>query len=116
MTQFSRILEKLVRDNVDFVIIGGVAATTHGSSMFTWDLDICYARDRANLEKLAASFGPLHPKLRGAPRRGLNFTLDTDFGELDILGEVAGVGTYEDAKNGAKLQIVFGTSCQVMRH
>ena len=126
MTQFSKVLEKLVRDSVDFVIIGGVAATAHGSSMSTWDLDICYARDKANLEKLAASLAPLHPRLRGAPPglpflwdaetllRGLNFTLDTDFGELDLLGEVAGVGTYEKVRSGASLETVFGTSCRVI--
>ena len=53
------------------------------------DLDVCYARDADNLERLAASLAPLHPRLRGAPenlplfwdtrtlRSGLNFTLKT---------------------------------------
>jgi hypothetical protein len=126
MTQFTKVLEKLLDDGVFFVIVGGVAATTHGSSMATWDLDICYARDKGNLRKLAASLLPLHPRLRGAPeglpflwdaetlRRGLNFTLDTDLGELDLLGEVAGVGTYEQARNGAKFETVFGVRCYVI--
>ena len=64
----------------------------------TVDLDVCYARDLANLHRLAGALAPYHPRLRGAPpdlpflwdertlASGLNFTLTTDLGDLDILG------------------------------
>jgi hypothetical protein len=70
------------------------------------DLDLCYARDRANLEHLAAALTPFRPTLRGAPaglpfrldaetlHSGLNFTLSTEAGDLDLLGELTGVGGY----------------------
>ena len=93
---------------VDCVIVGGIAAAIHGSLMLTNDLDVCYARDPANLERLAQALKSVHARLRNAPeglpfildaetlKRGLNFTFTTDIGELDLLGEVRGVGGYEE--------------------
>src|SRR5580693_7594428 len=101
MIDLRLIVETLVDHGVAFVVVGGVAGVAHGSARNTFDLDICYARDGANLQRLVRALAPLHPTLRGAPpglpflwdaetlRRGLNFTLDTDIGSLDLLGEVA---------------------------
>ena len=126
MIDLATILPRLVEDGVEFVIIGGVAATVHGSSYITDDLDLCYARDRANLERLASSLMPFVPRLRGAPadvsflwdtetlRRGLNFTLVTELGNLDLLGEVAGLGTYEQVRAGAVLVDLCGVECAVL--
>jgi hypothetical protein len=43
---------------VDCVIVGGIAAAIHGSSLLTNDLDVCYARDAANLKRLAEALQP----------------------------------------------------------
>jgi len=106
-TDFKRIIPHLVAHDIEFVLIGGVAAAAHGSARATYDVDVVYARNSANLERLAAALAPLKPYLRGAPpglpfrwnvetiRSGLNFTLTTSLGDLDVLGEVAGGGTYE---------------------
>ena len=116
----------MVDQGVSFVVVGGVAGVAHGSARNTFDLDICYARDGANLQRLARAFPPLHPSLRGAPpdlpflwdaetlRRGLNFTLDTDIGPLDLLGEVAGVGGYDEARTGALVTEAFSVPCAVL--
>src|SRR5690242_15828772 len=108
MTRFEELLELLVRHEVQFVIVGGIAATVHGSARTTTDLDVVYSRDRANLERLVTALAPLNPYLRDAPtglpfhwdvatlRNGLNFTLITTLGDLDLLGEVAGGGSYKD--------------------
>ena len=127
MIDLATILPRLVEDGVEFVIIGDVAATVHGSSYkITGVLDLCYARDRANLERLASSLAPFTPRLRGAPpdlpfiwdaetlRHGLNFTLVTDLGNIDLLGEVAGIGTYEQARAGALLVELCGIECAVL--
>ena len=126
MIDLATILPCLVEDGVEFVIIGGVAATVHGSSYITDDLDLCYARDRANLERLASSLVPFSPRLRGAPadvpfiwdaetlRHGLNFTLVMELGNLDLLGEVAGIGTFEQARAGALLVELCGVECAVL--
>src|SRR5919107_963674 len=93
--------------NVDCVIVGGVAAALHGSSLLTTDLDVCYARGAENLLRLAEALQSVHARLRNAPeglpfmldaetlKRGLNFTFSTDIGDLDLLGEVRGLGNYE---------------------
>jgi hypothetical protein len=100
---------RLVSDfQIDCVLVGGVAATVHGSSIPTQDLDICYSRDKANLTKVVGALRSVNAILRGAPKdipfildeetlsRGLNFTFDTDVGNLDLLGEVRGVGFYAE--------------------
>jgi len=89
-------LQLLSHYGVDFVIVGGVAAALHGSSIPTYDLDVCYDRSHSNLDRLAQALLAVHAVLRGAPtglpfvpdaetlRCGLNFTLDTDIGPLDL--------------------------------
>ena len=52
---------------VQCVIVGGVAAAIHGSLILTNDLDVCYARDAANLERLAQALKSVHARLRNAP-------------------------------------------------
>jgi hypothetical protein len=105
---------------VDCVIVGGVAAAIHGSSLLTNDLDVCYARAPANLERLAQALQSVHARLRNAPerlpfvldhvtlKRGLNFTFTTDIGDLDLLGEVLGIGEYDDVLAGSLTFKLFG--------
>lgn len=107
MTDVERLLDALAGAGVDFVVVGGVAMVLRGSSRVTLDIDVCYSRDQANLQRLAAALAPYRPRLRGAPpdlpflwdertlASGLNFTLTTDLGDVDILGEVTGLGDYE---------------------
>jgi hypothetical protein len=108
-----RILETLVERGVDFVLIGGMAGTARGSAYVTLDIDVAYERSHENLERLAAALTELHVILRGAPpnvpfrldpqtlSEGANFTFDTQFGPLDVLGDVPGAPPYEALKRGA---------------
>jgi hypothetical protein len=119
VTDFARLLRTLVSGGVEFVIIGGMAATAHGSAHVTVDLDIVYRRTTENVVRLAEALAPLDPYLRGAPpglpfrfdaetiRRGLNFTLTTAAGDLDVIGEAAGGGTYEALEPTAEVRRVF---------
>jgi hypothetical protein len=109
LMQFETAVQALCDGGVDFVIIGGVAASIQGSALVTLDLDICYSRAPANLHKLAAALAPFHPRLSDLPpglpfiwdevtlRNGTVFTLDTDVGRIDLLAEVAGLGSYKEA-------------------
>lgn len=108
MIDYDRVLPLLVDGGVEFIAVGGTAANIHGSPRVTSDLDILYRRTTENIRRLVSTLAPLNPYLRGAPsglpfrwdeamiRAGLNFTLVTDGGDLDLLGEMAGAGTYED--------------------
>jgi len=122
MNNFELLLNALASSRVSFVIIGGVAATVHGSARLTSDLDIVYERSRENLAKLVEALTPLEPYLRGAPaglpfrfdvetlRRGLNFTLTTTAGPLDLLGELSGVGDYRAVYDVSDDVSLFGAS------
>src|SRR5262249_24788064 len=91
------ILQQLAVPQVEVVLIGVVAMRVRGSAHVTDDLDICYGRPSRNVAALAAAFSPLQPYLRGAPpglpfrfdaptiHAGLNFTLTTTLGDVDLL-------------------------------
>ncbi len=93
---------------VDFVIVGGIAIRSHGGNYITEDLDICYSRTRANLKRIAEVLLPLNPRPRDFPenlpyhfdwttlQQGTNFTFVTSMGDIDLLGEVKGIGNYDD--------------------
>ena len=126
MTEFGALLRRLADHDVEFILVGGVAATVHGSTRLTQDLDLVYARSSANLERLAAALADLSPYLRGAPpglsfgwsaktlRAGLNFALTTDLGDLDLLGEITGGGTWGDLFVDSVGIELFGTEVRCL--
>ncbi|MDQ3253725.1 MAG: hypothetical protein M3R15_07420 [Acidobacteriota bacterium] len=126
MINFEKALVTLADAQVQFVIVGGLAITIHGSAYVTFDLDLCYAREAENLSRLANALQPFHPRLRGAPiglpfrcdaatlKSGLNFTLTTDLGDLDLLGEVTGIGDYAAALATSMPVELFSLSFDVL--
>jgi predicted nucleotidyltransferase len=120
LTLLEKLLAALHEAGVAFIIIGGVAARAHGSARLTDDLDISYSRDPANLSRLELALAPLKPYPRGVPpglpfewsvttlRAGLNFTLATSAGAIDLLGEIVGGGRYEDLLPHASPITLFG--------
>lgn len=120
MTAFDplTILKTLQKHRVRFVIIGGIAGRLWGSTSVTNDLDVCYARDGANLEVLAQALRDLSVKLRGVDRdlpfvtdaktlrMGDHFTFTTSAGNFDLLGNPKGSGGYEPlSRNAAKMDV-----------
>ena len=128
MFKLKKLVRALQKAKVDFVIIGGVAMTAHGSAHVTQDLDVCYSREPDNLERIVRALAPLNPRLRvvsepkGLPflwdaetlRHGLNFTLPTLHGDLDLLGEVSGLGAYEQVHHAAERVVLFGRETWVL--
>lgn len=120
MTDYAGLLRLLAESKIEFIVVGGVAATAHGSARFTADVDLVYHRTKENIQRLVDAFAPTHPYLRGAPpdlpfqwdpetiERGLNFTLITDLGAIDLLGEIAGGGTYEQLQDSIEMKHAFG--------
>jgi len=123
VTDFHALIRLLTENQLEFIVVGGAAATAHGSARLTFDLDIVYSRTTENISRLVSSLKPLRPYLRGAPpglpfdwseatiRKGLNFTLITDLGSLDLLGEITGGGNYEDLLPYAIALQVAGAKC-----
>jgi hypothetical protein len=109
------LLSVLVRHGVRFVVVGGFAATVHGSPLPTYDVDITPQRDHDNLTRLVGALGELGARIRveGEPG-GLAFSAEanllmgvsvlnlvTGLGELDLVLLPAGGMTYEGLLAGA---------------
>jgi len=126
MTNFQKIIVALSEAEVEFVIVGGLAATAHGSARLTQDVDVVYARASDNVDRLVRSLAPFEPYLRGAPAglpfewsratidRGLNFTLTTTIGDIDLLGEITGGGGYDDLLPHCQQMEFFGCACRCL--
>lgn len=123
MTDFKALLTTLSRQNVKFIIVGGAASVAHGSSRLTQDLDIVYERTKENIHNLVHALKQHQPYLRGAPKglpfifdeksihAGLNFTLTTNLGDLDLLGEIVGGGDYQKLSMHTINITLFGLQC-----
>ena len=121
----TRLLRALVDGQVDFVVIGGVAAVLHGSARNTFDLDICFASDPSNLEALGATLVGLEARLRGvaepvpfvpdaaALKRVDVLTLTTTAGDLDVLRVPTGAPRYDVLRGHADRYDVGGFEVRV---
>ena len=123
MTDFNALLRLLVENEVEFIIVGGAAATAHGSARLTLDLDVVYRRTTENITRIVDALKSIQPYLRGAPpglpfdwsaptvQKGLNFTLVTTLGALDLLGEIVGGGGYEQLRPETIEVEIAGVTC-----
>jgi predicted nucleotidyltransferase len=115
-----RLLERLVAGEVDFVVVGGIAAVAHGSATLTGDLDISYAPDEANLDRLGRVLVELGAHLRGVTddvpfipdgrtlRRTRVLTLETPAGNLDLLAQPDGAPVYDRLRERADREQIAG--------
>jgi len=123
---YDRVLQSLNEHKVEYLVLGATAAIAHGAPIATLDLDLFYRRSRENCKRLAGALQPFHPRPRGMDEKlpftfdaatlfnGCNFTLTTDAGDVDLLGEIAGLGGYEQfVKNAVTLEL-FGHPALVM--
>ena len=112
-------LRRLSEGGVDFVVIGGIALIAHGSARATRDLDIVFAPDRPNLERLAQVLIDIGARLRGVDEN-VPFipdaptldkvdllTLDTRLGWLDVHRRPAGAPPYRTLRKRAE-RVDFG--------
>jgi hypothetical protein len=125
--EYLEALEILAKHRVRFVLIGGVAGNLRGSTTVTQDVDVCYARDDENLERMAVALRELNARLRGSPpdvpfvldaqtlKMGDHFTFATDAGSLDVLGYPSGIpGGYEELERASDpIRIAPGLTVQV---
>ena len=125
-SEFAQLLSLLSLSQVEFILIGGLAAQAHGSARLTQDTDVIYRRTPENIHRLVQALSGMSPYLRGAPPglpfkfdvatvlRGLNFTLTTAIGDLDLLGEMTGGGSYEQVLPHTLVLRVFDSDIRVL--
>lgn len=126
MTDFRAVVQLFSGAGVECVIVGGLAATIHGSARLTQAVDLVYARTGANIDRLVDALRPHAPYPRGAPpglpfewsratvERGLDFTLTTAIGDIDLLGEIAGGGDYHALLPHTIEVAMFGHRCRCL--
>jgi hypothetical protein len=126
MDRLSQLLERLNQARVEYVIVGGMAAVFHGVPLVTRDIDICLPLTEENLQRLEQALSDLHPIHRQTPQRlpfsvatdfprGLkNIYLRTDWGVLDCLGEISGVGDFATvARRSRLIELPIG-ACRIL--
>ena len=125
MPSLERLLERFIRADVEFVVVGGYAAMIYGSTYVTLDVDLCCPLDAGNLQKIHSAVADLHPIHRMTPQRLpfelnldsarplRNLYLGTDLGQIDLLGSVP-QGDYTFAKaHSTFVDLPFGR-CRVL--
>jgi hypothetical protein len=125
MQNLAELTGRLIEAQVEFVLVGGFAALAHGAMRSTRDVDICCRFSEANLMRIQKAFADLRPV--HFPRTDLllqltpeqcaqlkNLYLKTDLGRVDCLGEVLGIGNFDEvAKHSIELELPAG-KCRVL--
>jgi predicted nucleotidyltransferase len=113
--RLTSLLRRLVAAGVDFVVVGGVAVYVQANPRFTKDLDICYALDQDNLDRLGDVLVELQARLakidEDVPfvpdgrtlrqRQTQILTLSTSEGDIDLLAKPDGCPDYETLRERA---------------
>jgi hypothetical protein len=125
MQNLSELTRRLIAGRVEFVLVGGFAAVAHGVTLVTRDVDICCRFTETNLVLIQKALADLHPVHRSRPDLPLvltpeqcanlkNLYLKTDLGIIDCLGEVLGIGNYDEvARHSIELALPAG-KCRVL--
>jgi predicted nucleotidyltransferase len=120
------LLRRLSEQEVDFIVVGGPAAVLHGSSMVTEDVDVCTSLTAESIPRILAALRDLHPRYRMNPRHPpvpddparlagfKNLCVVTDVGQIDFLGEIAGIGEFDQVAQCATSVAVEGITCRVL--
>lgn len=126
MQNFSHLLQRLADAGLDFVIVGGFAAITHGSGYITRDVDICAVLTEENVARLRQALADWNPRHRMTPQRLSflthppagqplnNLYLQTDMGVIDIITSVLGVGDFMRLREKAEELEVDGRRYRVI--
>ena len=122
MADLEALLKRLLEREVEFVIVGGYAAMAHGVSLMTKDVDVCTHFSRENLERIHTAVADLHPYHfltpqekpfeipQGFETKLRNLYIGTDYGRVDFLGEIAGIGDYSQVlAQSISLQLPIGS-------
>ena len=125
MQSLSELTRRLVVGRVEFVLVGGFAAVAHGATLVTRDVDVCCRFSEENLLRIQKALTDLHPVHRSQADLPLaltpeqcgslkNLYLKTDLGIIDCLGDVLGVGDFDEvARHSVEVELPAG-KCRVL--
>jgi predicted nucleotidyltransferase len=126
VVDFIQLLNRLSDYQVEYVLVGGLAAATYGSSLVTQDVDVCVNLELANLIRLKKAVIDLNPVHRLTPNClkfdpseselscVKNLYLQTDLGALDCLGQIKGLGEFKDVEARAENIQLEGLTVRIL--
>jgi hypothetical protein len=126
MDPLIQILARLNDHSVEYVLVGAMAAIVYGSQRVTQDVDVCAPLDLPNLQRIHTALAAINPRFRFRPDRlrlyddvtrlvGFkNLNLVTDWGVIDILGELPGVGSYAEVAGKTVVAHIHGVECRML--
>jgi hypothetical protein len=104
--KFAELLRALAAEEVEAIIVGMLSGVLQGAPLTTGDVDIVHRRTPENVERLLRVLARVNAIYRHDPRRlrptashllgSGHQLLETDFGDLDCLGEIDGGRTFEE--------------------
>lgn len=119
-------LRALRENQVEFILVGGLAAVLNGAPIQTYDVDLVYSREPANIERLLAVLALMDAIFRIQPERRLRPTashlaasghlnLLTRYGPLDLLATIGQDLAYDDLlSHSAEMDIGEGLRIPVL--
>lgn len=127
MSNVKGILQRLLEARIDFVLVGGLAATMYGASTVTYDVDVCLRFSEENMKSLLRALHDVNPKIRSQTAwtalealpidqlcRAENLYLQTNLGGLDLLGSLREIGNFEEVKKHSHEIEILGYPCRVL--
>ncbi|HEY8993915.1 MAG TPA: nucleotidyltransferase [Lacunisphaera sp.] len=126
MLNFGQLLQRLTDAGLEFVLVGGFAAVSHGSFNVTRDVDICAVLTEENVAKLRQALKDWNPTHRMTPQKLSfllyppagesvnNLCLQTDKGMVNILTSIKGVGDFQRLNAAAEEILVDGQKIRVI--
>ncbi len=120
------ILRTLLKNEVDFIVVGGICAVLHGAPISTFDLDLVHSRERRNIRRLLTALEALDAHDRFQPEKRIkpgashlssagHQLLMTRFGPLDLLGKIGRGHTYEHLLDDTtKMRVGGGLKVRVL--
>ena len=126
MVKLEIAIQSLADNDVEFVIVGEIACFIYGWKTITTKFEINYSEKDENLTKIVSALSRFNPRPRDFPndlpyffderslQNATNFTFETTIGDIDLLGEVAGVGTYSEVKKSSVIFELYERDVQVL--
>ena len=126
MSELTRITKRLADHHVGFVVAGGLATILQGAALMTRDVDVACDMSPENLFRVWQALTELHPVHRMTPARPpftreqaesgalKNLYLSTTLGQLDLLGEIKGIGAFAECRKNSEPILIGGTEIRVL--
>ncbi len=120
MVKIETVIKSLSKSEVDYVIIGELVTFYYGLKTISAKFEFCYSRSDKNIERIVEALSPYNPRPRDFPielpfifdkttlKNATNFTFNSKIGDIDMLAEVAGVGSFQEVLKNSEIFHLYG--------